>query len=1017
MGIGIIGAPAEDIVALSNNSITGNLTSIAFTGTGTLDATCNWFGTTDVTAIAASMAGDISFQPYLGSGTDSDLNAAGFQPSPGAQPGYVTSVTGNGQPINNGSTTYSATNLTLMGSAPVGGSLVRNYTFTAATSCGAVNGATFTSLEFTGDAAARFSFGGVVPNTEYAPGSYNFTISYQADIAPATDDVVAVMTTSSGVYTFGLRAVTVEPVEIPAVAEILGNNVVITNGSFSPNTSNHTDFGSISTPGTLTRTYTVTNAGANGADELTVSSISITGAQASNFAVTDNCSSPLAAGASCTFTVTYTSGLTGGVSNATIAVANSDAARDPYEFAIQAELLSASISVSGNNTPIANGDNTPSSADHTLMGSLVAGQTITRTYTLKNLGLGGLQIGANAVALSAAGNGGGSGQFAVATQPVAGVYTTNQEAFFSVTYTSPGQGSFYALVTLTTENAGTFTFVVQGDGPSPRMQVVGNNNDIPSGSTTTSTTNLTDYGTRSLNTNLDRTFTVGNPGSLGAAAPLNLTGSPRAVVSDVSVGGAAMFTVTIQPGSPISVNGSTTFRIRYRPTAHGCHVAQISIASNDPARDPYTFVVRGGTTGNACGPEPAGGFVSLEVNEMGGAIVTEENKAINNVTVEANGGTSTTFSNVQGEYSLNMSEGSDYLIAPIHDVAPANGVTTWDLVLISRHILGVQPLTSPYKIIAADANRSNSVTTLDMAAIRRVILQLDPVFQNNTSWRFVAKSFVFPDPTQPFQTPFPEVITLNNLNTDHLFADFVAVKIGDVNGSASGNFTGEEAEERSFEGTLAIHTEEMELQAGETYRLAFRASETDLFGYQFTLNFDRQALSFEDIIPGLAGAEHFGLALLDEGSITTSWNGANAVELSKDQKLFTLVFKARRNARLSELLTLGSRFTVAEAYNSQGGHLNVTLGFSGQTEKGNFMLYQNTPNPFTGGTNIGFHLPEAAPVTIRVVDVSGKVVKMIRGDFSQGYNDVQIDDMKTSGVYYYRVDTPTHTATRKMVVQ
>ena len=138
-----------------------------------------------------------------------------------------------------------------------------------------------------------------------------------------------------------------------------------------------------------------------------------------------------------------------------------------------------------------------------------------------------------------------------------------------------------------------------GDGPTPRMQVTGNSIDIPSGSTTVSSGNLTDYGTRSLNSTLERTFSVRNPSALGAAAQLSLSGNPRAVISGP---GAAMFAVTIQPAALIGVNGSTTLRIRYRPTAAGCHEATISIISNDPARSTYTFKIRGNTTGSPCAP-------------------------------------------------------------------------------------------------------------------------------------------------------------------------------------------------------------------------------------------------------------------------------------------------------------------------------------------------------------------------------------------------------------------------------
>ena len=42
------------------------------------------------------------------------------------------------------------------------------------------------------------------------------------------------------------------------------------------------------------------------------------------------------------------------------------------------------------------------------------------------------------------------------------------------------------------------------------------------------------------------------------------------------------------------------------------------------------------------------------------------------------------------------------------------GITTYDLVLITKHILGIQTFDSGYKIIAADADNSGTVTTLDV---------------------------------------------------------------------------------------------------------------------------------------------------------------------------------------------------------------------------------------------------------------------------------------------------------------
>jgi len=115
---------------------------------------------------------------------------------------------------------------------------------------------------------------------------------------------------------------------------------------------------------------------------------------------------------------------------------------------------------------------------------------------------------------------------------------------------------------------------------------------------------------------------------------------------------------------------------------------------------------------------------------------------------------------------------------------PRNGVTTFDLVTISKHILNINTLDSPYKMIAADANNSGTITTLDLVQIRKLILFIDNEFSNNTSWRFVDGAYNFPNASNPWAEVFPEVININNVTADQLSNNFVAVKIGDVNGSA-----------------------------------------------------------------------------------------------------------------------------------------------------------------------------------------------------------------------------------------
>lgn len=174
---------------------------------------------------------------------------------------------------------------------------------------------------------------------------------------------------------------------------------------------------------------------------------------------------------------------------------------------------------------------------------------------------------------------------------------------------------------------------------------------------------------------------------------------------------------------------------------------------------------------------------------IGGTIENEIGFGIQNVKVEMVGLPSfqaQDLTDSNGDYLLQGDKNvSSYTLTPEKDTLPLNGVTTFDLVLIRRHILNIETLDSPYKMIAADINNSGSVTTFDIVEIRKVILLINATFPNNKSWRFVDAAYVFPNPSNPFSSPWPESITVNNVQGDLLGLNFIGIKIGDVNNSAN----------------------------------------------------------------------------------------------------------------------------------------------------------------------------------------------------------------------------------------
>jgi hypothetical protein len=413
----------------------------------------------------------------------------------------------------------------------------------------------------------------------------------------------------------------------------------------------------------------------------------------------------------------------------------------------------------------------------------------------------------------------------------------------------------------------------------------------------------------------------------------------------------------------------------------------------------------------------------LVVN-LSGKITNEEAKGVEGVKVDLNGFTTgSTLTDLQGGYGFSsLAIGNDYTVTPQLNDNPLNGVTTFDIVLLTRHLLGLSLLDSPYKIIAADINRSGSVTVSDAVDLRKVILHTVPNFPNNTSWRFVDKAYTFPVPLNPFSQAFPEICNINNLALNSPKPDFIAVKVGDLNGTAATNLAGNTGDRSSGE-TFTISAPQRKVKAGEVFTVDFSANLSDLLAYQFTLNFDRQALAVENVLPG-AQAEmgNFGLTLLDQGAITASWSQLAPATGLADEALFSIAFKALKDSDLSAAVSAGSRFTKAEAYDRQGSRQEIALRFTeGNTSRGalsQFELYQNVPNPFDKTTVIGFRLPEASAATLSIYDVSGKVVKEMKGEFTKGYHEIVIEKsaLPSQGVYYYRLETPANTATMKMML-
>ncbi len=124
--------------------------------------------------------------------------------------------------------------------------------------------------------------------------------------------------------------------------------------------------------------------------------------------------------------------------------------------------------------------------------------------------------------------------------------------------------------------------------------------------------------------------------------------------------------------------------------------------------------------------------------------------------------------------------GKDYVITPEYNEGWLNGVTAYDFILISRHILGLEPIDSPERLIAADINNSMTVTTFDIVQMRKVLLGTFDSVPAGKSWRFIPSDFVYINPDNPFSPVYPESIAVYGLDGDLTNKDFTGIKTGDI---------------------------------------------------------------------------------------------------------------------------------------------------------------------------------------------------------------------------------------------
>ncbi|MFB9863057.1 IPT/TIG domain-containing protein [Rufibacter immobilis] len=280
-------------------------------------------------------------------------------------------------------------------------------------------------------------------------------------------------------------------------------------------------------------TFTIHNTGTAALSVTTP--LSLGGADANQFQITNQPDSSIPAGGSSTFQVAFkpTSVLT---KTATISITNNDANENPYtitltgkgvllaptisSFEPNSAAVGTTITIKGSN--LTNTNNVVFESNKTVVPKVLDDNTLTAT------------VPAGAV-----------------SGPVKLTYNNNSQTSTS-----------------------TASFTVQ----APEIDVTPGSNSLGGSSTQA-------FGERNINTtSAPFTFTIHNTGNvpLTLTTPLTLRGTD-----------ANQFQITKQPDASIPAGGSSTFEVAFKPTSVSAKTANILIANNDANENPYSINLSG----------------------------------------------------------------------------------------------------------------------------------------------------------------------------------------------------------------------------------------------------------------------------------------------------------------------------------------------------------------------------------------------------------------------------------------
>jgi len=348
-----------------------------------------------------------------------------------------------------------------------------------------------------------------------------------------------------------------------------------------------------------------------------------------------------------------------------------------------------------------------------------------------------------------------------------------------------------------------------------------------------------------------------------------------------------------------------------------------------------------------------------------------------------------TISNTVGFYSFsNLINGTYEVMATTNRLW--EGVNSTDALLIRRYSVGYIPFNIMQQK-SADVNLSGAINSSDALDVRKRVI-------------FIINSFAAGD----WYFNNPEII----IDGSNKNCDIEGIIVGDINGSYNPNLL------KTSNPICLSYADYLTTNINEEILYPIRISDGGLFGaITLELVYPKQELEFL----GLDKNIHQISYNVADNRILLAWDDVAGKEISANSEFITLKFKQIANKVKGEFM-LGDKCEFADIEGNIYKNIGITVPKLCSVIPDNFNISQNFPNPFNPETKIEYSLPEAGFVRLEVFNILGQSISVIKDEFSDAgfYSFTFNASQLSSGVYFYKIDyrtiTATHSAVKKMII-